>query len=109
METPGSTHGSIAVSNARIRSSRSSSLIAPPLDHEAAGLVDPDVVEFIEPLPRGGEYDPARRPEDPPQRPLPGGGTPLVPPLAVLAPGLEVVADPPEAGLLGGPDVDLPL
>src|SRR3954469_9107554 len=75
IQTPGSTHGSSAVSNARIRSSRSSLLIPSPLAHEAAGLVDPNVVKFIEPLHPGGEFHPARRPEEAPEWHLLGGRT----------------------------------
>src|SRR5262249_49595916 len=92
-----------------MRSSRSSILILPLLDHEAAVLADPDVMEFVESFRQGGAFHPACRPEDSPQGHSPPGGPPLVAPQAVLDSGPEVVADDPEAGLPGGLDIDLPL
>src|SRR5262245_18061948 len=106
---PGSTHRSWAVSNTRIRSSSSSNFILPPLDHEVAPFLDPDVMEFIEPLVRGGKFHPARRAQDATERNLPVSRPLLVPPPAVLDSGLEVVAHHPEAGILRRPEVDRPL
>jgi len=109
MNTPGSTVGSRTASNARIRPLRSSIFISPPLNNEAARFVDPDVLEFVEPLAQSGKFHPARRPEDALR------GHPLirrslfVPPQAILDSGLEVVAHDPEPGFPGGLNVDLPL
>src|SRR3954464_10884589 len=84
-------------------------VIPPPLDHEAAILIDPDVVEFVEPLVQRGPSHAARRPDDALQgHPLFSRAL-LIPPHAILDTGLEVVADHPEPGLAGGTDVDLPL
>src|SRR5262249_46989230 len=109
MYSPGSTHRSWAVSNTRIRSSSSSNFILPSLDHEAAPVLDPDVMEFIKPLFHGGQFHPARCAQDAPQRHLAVGRTLLVPPLAIPDSGLEVVAHDPKAGVLGRSDVDLSL
>src|SRR5947209_19954224 len=92
---PGRTHRSWAVSNTRIRSSSSSNFILPLLDHEAAPFLDLEVMEFIEPLFQGGLFHPARRAQDAPQRHLPVWRALLVPPLAVLDSGPEVVAHDP--------------
>src|SRR5262245_25607749 len=98
---PGSAHGSSADSNARIRTSRSSIVIPPVLDHEAARLIDSHVVEFVEPFFQRREFHPACRPEETAQRHLLGGGALLVPPVAVLDAGLEVITDHPEPRLPG--------
>src|SRR5438477_7855678 len=99
MYSPGSTHRSWAVSNTRIRSSSSSNFISPLLDYEAAPFLDPDVMEFIEPLFQGGQFHPARRAQDAPQRHSTVSRALFVPPLAVLNSGLEVVAHDPKAGV----------
>src|SRR5579872_39495 len=61
---PGSTHRSCAVSYTRIFRSRSSNFIAPPLHHEAVGVVDAHVEQLVEPLLLAGELQPGRRPQD---------------------------------------------
>src|SRR4051794_35327894 len=66
-------------------------------------------MKLVEPFRQGETFHPARRPEQAAEGHPSLGGTLLVPPPALLDPGLEVITDNPESGIPGGLNVNLPL